>query len=258
MRHALISLVTVAASFAASRAVAAPSAPSAAELCALALQNRPTEQLQERQGCEVVQTRAVPKGALKRAVVVRVPLNEGTVDLLMIEVAAKGGKTAWQDLGPVAGQTGKMGDMRFDSTLESLEVRPTTGGPRVIAAVLQRRSMGDGGGRSIVVRHEWLVCGADGTEVVCVSLADRVSLAVEGDMADLTPYAWTRTVTVDAAGAITVGQKTGTGEAGPFDPGPGTHTLTSLSDTPTVRLYPVTPWVHPDALKDDPPLALPE
>ena len=257
MKHALVTLALVGVFAAPGRA--APSAPAASELCALALANRPTEQLQERQTCTVVQTKVVPvsKGsAMRRVVVLRVPLNDGDQDLLLIEVAA-GGKSAWQDIGPIGGQSGGLGGLRIEGALESLEVRATTSGPRLVVGAQYRRELTEARGTSIVTRHEWLVCGAE-RELVCVSVADRAALEVQGDVPDLVPYRWTRTVALDAAGAITISARDGTGELGPFDPGPGTHPLTALADKPLVRRYPVVPNVHPDALKEDPPLALPE
>jgi len=59
--------------------------PSASELCALALDNRPLDRLQARAGCQVVQAKRLPAGsAITQAVILRVPLAAGAVEVMVM------------------------------------------------------------------------------------------------------------------------------------------------------------------------------
>lgn len=231
-------------------ASAAPSDPAlAAELCMVALKNRPVDQLQARSTCEVVQTKAYPKGSpVKRALVVRVPLNHATVDLLMFEVAPRG-KSAWVDLGEVAGDHDDSG-LRRQWTLERLELRTTRIGPVLEVAMNRVQETDDKTGVIEARTHDLMVCHY-GADLVCVAAIDRNAVAVRGNIPDIKPYSWTREVTLDAAGDLVVGDRTGTGDLPGFDIASGKHTIASLADRPFVRRYPIVSTVHPDAVKDD-------
>ena len=251
MRHALISLVTVAASFAASRAVAAPSAPSAAELCALALQNRPTEQLQERMTCTIESEHAFPKGSpLRRAVILRLPLDSGVDQVLMIETAAK--PSTWVDQGVVSRSvppgTGEL--MRESGTLDGVAVHARKSGAVLEVVSSWQREVDDLRGVAVSSWRERLWCGFT-KEVVCIAVPDRLNVSSRGDVPGLVPTAWTRTVSLSDTGDIAIGDKVGEGELSLGDPGPGSHSPASLADRPFVRRYPMIPLVHPDQVDPD-------
>lgn len=235
--------------------------PSASELCALALDNRPLDQLQARAGCEIVQARKLPAGtAVAQAVILRVPLATGTVDVLLLE-AGRGSERTWVDFGVVAGETRARGpgsdfELTERGALERFEVKTSRGGPVLELARSSTRTMGDRKGTSTVTREELVVC-KPAREPICLRLPTRVALTVQGEGdPDLKPYAWTRAVSLDARGDLVIGALDGTGELSPFDPGEGKHTFSSLADRAFVRMYPVKADVHPSAT-EDPPLDLP-
>lgn len=258
--RALVCLLALSLAPLAMAAPPVPDADLAAELCALALTNRPVDQLQSRAGCTVLQTKPFPKGSpVRRALVVRLPLARGLRDVLMFELTAnKGMKPTWQDLGEVAGDDrytapGTLLGFRNQVTLERLGLRTTRAGPVLEVAMSRTRETDDAEGVIEARAHDVMYCRHAG-ELVCVQVIARSTVTVRGKVPDITPYSWTREVTLDAAGDIVVGPLQGSGELGGFDVGPGVQTIASLATRPFVRRYPVVSTAHPDALTDPDPL----
>ncbi len=245
-----------------SLAKASPPGELPAELCALALTNRPVDQLQARAACTVTQTKLFPKGsALRRAVLVQVPLVRGTRELLMFEVSEKHGKRAWQDLGEVAGDDrytspGTTLGFRNRVTLERFELRRTGAGP-VLEVVMSRVRETDDADGVIEARVQDVMYCRHAGELVCVQVVARSTVQVRGKVPDFEPHSWTREVALDAAGDIVVSAHNGTGELAKFDVGPGVHTFASLANRVFVRRFPVVSTAHPDAVTDPIPDLLP-
>lgn len=260
MRPEPLVVIALLALAGAADAHAAPS--ERAELCALAMKNRPVDRLQSGGSCRIERSEALPKGsALERAVILRVPLATGTVDILMLRVR-ESAVASWHDLGPVAGETratapGDPLEIRDRQTLDALKVRDQSGGPVLELSVSSVRTMDDRKGISEVKAHAFIFCRHE-RGLICARVPDRVALTVRGDVDDdLEPYSWTRSVQWSPKGAIVITAREGSGEPSVFDPGPGSHSLESLKESPFVRIYPVVPDVHPDAQSDEDPLDLP-
>jgi hypothetical protein len=251
-RHLTFALLVAAATATATRA--AP--PKAAELCALAMKNRPVDQLQTRASCEIAKTQALPRGStIEQAALLRVPLMTGTVEILMLETRVEG-KRAWVDLGWVAGESRSVArgdplEIAHVGTLESIAVHALADKSVLELVTSTVRTTDDREGVTEVSSHEHIYCRHEG-EPICVRIPDRVALTVSGKVdEDLAPYSWKRTVALTKQGEIAIGALEGSGGPSSFDPGAGTHSFASLADRPFVRMFPVIPTVHPDQLEDE-------
>jgi|GEM_PF-5949249 len=227
----------------------------ASELCAIALTNRPIDQLQARSTCEIIATKPYPKGSpVARAVIVRVPMVSNTADILMFELATAK-PTQWQDLGEVAYQQdlrarGSRFGARRLATLDRFELRKSKLGPVLEVGMALEIDTDDSGGVIEARTHMTMFCHF-GSELVCVQVLDRNSVAARGKVQDIKLYSWTRELALNASGDLVLGPQLGDCEPALLELAAGTHTIASLANRPLVRQYPRTSAGYPGATDDD-------
>ncbi len=224
--------------------------PDPADLCTRALALRPTDQLQAQARCAIRKSLALPKGPLKSALILDVPLARGDEGILLLHDGKR-----WFDFGRVAGdrRIDDPGSLDGFSELWSVDVfdaRTTRAGVVVMLGMRLERTTREGASAFTLDHHFWFMCRHDGTEPVCFQVRDRSDIRVKGNVPGIAAESWTRSVTVDAAGQIIVGELQGSGALSTIDVLAGTHTFAALADVPLVRRFALTPLVHPDATKD--------
>ena len=224
--------------------------PDPAALCASALELRPTDQLQARATCSIAKVLALPKGPLKAALILNVPLANGDQGALFIHDGKR-----WFDFGRVAGDRrlsvpGSLDDLTELWTVDAFAARKTRAGVFVTLGVRLERTTREGASAFMLDHHVQIACRHDGTEPVCVQVVDRFDVRVRGTVPGVAPESWTRTVTLAEDGYVIVGDLQGTGTLDTLDVPAGTHTFASLAARPLVRRYPLTQLVHPDATRD--------
>lgn len=225
-------------------------APDPADLCNTALELRPSEQLQARSTCSIGKSLVLPKGALKQAIILNVPLANGDEGALLLHDGKR-----WFDFGRVSGDRrvsipGSLDGYDEVLSIDRFDAQTTSAGVVVIVGIRLERTTRDGAGSFMLDHHFSMACRHDGTEPVCVQVMDRVDIRVKGDVPGIEAEAWTRSVVIDKAGQVIVGELQGTGKLPTFEVPAGTHTFASLAGRPLVRRFPLTPLVHPDATKD--------